>query len=251
MKLLPIRFSTTAVGGMLFAALAALISPSCNNATSNTGTHPGYGPFDSRGNYVEELADSPSRWGRAAKSPPPVPQNEQALLTGNDNPPANLTPLSSGGSSRKPSSGSADLAVAGPPPVVKRSSETVKSTTTKPKPADAPVRTVSKPKPEPVVVKATPKTKSKPEPAVVKITPKTKSKPEPAVVKTTSKPKTKSKTVASKPRPSSSTRVVVKKGDTLYALALRHNTSVSAIQKANGIKGSNLTVGKSLTIPRN
>jgi membrane-bound lytic murein transglycosylase D len=42
----------------------------------------------------------------------------------------------------------------------------------------------------------------------------------------------------------------VKKGDTLYALALRHNTSVSAIQKANGIKGSNLTIGKSLTIPR-
>lgn len=235
MKLLPIRFSTTAVGGMLFTALAALLSPSCNNATSNTGTHPGYGPFDSRGNYVEELADSPSRWGRAAKSPPPVPQNEQALLTGNDNPPANLTPLSSGGSSRKPSSGTADLAVAGPPPVVKRSSETVKSSTTKPKPADAPVRTVSKPKPDPTVVKATPKTKSK---------------PGPVVVKATSKPKTKSKTVASKPRPSSSTRVVVKKGDTLYALALRHNTSVSAIQKANGIKGSNLTIGKSLTIPR-
>ena len=235
MKLLPIRFSTTAVGGMLFTALAALLSPSCNNATSNTGTHPGYGPFDSRGNYVEELADSPSRWGRAAKSPPPVPQNEQALLAGNDNPPANLTPLSSGGSSRKPSSGTADLAVAGPPPVVKRSSETVKSSTTKPKPADAPVRTVSK---------------SKPDPTVVKTAPKTKPKPEPKVVKTTSKPKTKSKTVASKPRPSSSTRVVVKKGDTLYALALRHNTSVSAIQKANGIKGSNLTIGKSLTIPR-
>ena len=220
---------------MLFTALAALLSPSCNNATSNTGTHPGYGPFDSRGNYVEELADSPSRWGRAAKSPPPVPQNEQALLAGNDNPPANLTPLSSGGSSRKPSSGTADLAVAGPPPVVKRSSETVKSSTTKPKPADAPVRTVSKPKHDPTVVKATPKTKSK---------------PGPVVVKATSKPKTKSKTVASKPRPSSSTRVVVKKGDTLYALALRHNTSVSAIQKANGIKGSNLTIGKSLTIPR-
>lgn len=235
MKLLPIRFSTTAVGGMLFTALAALLSPSCNNATSNTGTHPGYGPFDSRGNYVEELADSPSRWGRAAKSSPPVPQNEQALLAGNDNPPANLTPLSSGGSSRKPSSGTADLAVAGPPPVVKRSSETVKSSATKPKPADAPVRTVSKPKPDPTVVKATPKTKSK---------------PGPVVVKATSKPKTKSKTVASKPRPSSSTRVVVKKGDTLYALALRHNTSVSAIQKANGIKGSNLTIGKSLTIPR-
>lgn len=235
MKLLPIRFSTTAVGGMLFTALAALLSPSCNNATSNTGTHPGYGPFDSRGNYVEELADSPSRWGRAAKSPPPVPQNEQALLTGNDNPPANLTPLSSGGSSRKPSSGAADLAVSGPPPVVKRSTETVRSTTTKPKTADTPVRTVSKPKPDPTVVKTAPKTKPK---------------PEPKVVKTTSKPKTKSKTVASKPRPSSSTRVVVKKGDTLYALALRHNTSVSAIQKANGIKGSNLTIGKSLTIPR-
>lgn len=221
MNFFPIRFSTTSVGGILCVALAALISSSCNNATNNTGTHPGYGPFDSRGNYVEELADSPpSRWGRAAKSPPPVPQNEQALLTGNDNPPANLTPLSSGDSSRKPSSAAADIAVAGPPPVVKRSTENVKSTTIKPKSADTQARTGSKPKPEATVAK------------------------------TTSKPKTKSKPVASKPQILPSTRVVVKKGDTLYELALRYKTSVSAIQKANGIKGSNLSIGKSLTIPR-
>ena len=219
MNFFPIRFSTTSVGGMLFAALAAMISPSCNNATNNTGTHPGYGPFDSRGNYVEELADSPpSRLGRAAKSPPPVPLDEQALLTGNDNPPANLTPLSSGSSSQKPSSAGADIAVAGPPSVVKRSTETVKSTTTKPKPVDTSARTGSKPKTEPTVAKTTSKPKSKP--------------------------------LASKPRTSTSTRVVVKKGDTLYELALRYKTSVSAIQKANGIKGSNLSIGKSLTIPR-
>jgi LysM repeat protein len=71
-------------------------------------------------------------------------------------------------------------------------------------------------------------------------------KPRTTVAKTTVKPKT----VASKSRNSSSSRVMVKKGDTLYGLALRHKSSVSAIQKANGMRDTKLSVGRSLVIPR-
>lgn len=66
------------------------------------------------------------------------------------------------------------------------------------------------------------------------------------VAKTTAKPKA----VTSKSKASSSSRVVVKKGDTLYGLALRHKSSVSAIQKANGMRDSKLSIGRSLVIPR-
>jgi LysM repeat protein len=60
-----------------------------------------------------------------------------------------------------------------------------------------------------------------------------------------SKPK-----VVSKPKPSSTT-ITVKKGDTLYGLALRHKTTVKAIQAANGMGSStSLRDGKSLRIPR-
>ena len=62
--------------------------------------------------------------------------------------------------------------------------------------------------------------------------------------------KAKPKTVATKSRASSSSRVVVKKGDTLYGLALRHKTSVTAIQKANGLRDSKLSIGRALVIPR-
>jgi len=41
----------------------------------------------------------------------------------------------------------------------------------------------------------------------------------------------------------------VKSGDTLGAIASRHNVSVSTIKKANGIKGSTIRSGQVLTIP--
>lgn len=60
------------------------------------------------------------------------------------------------------------------------------------------------------------------------------------------------KTSTSKPKPKSSspTRYTVKKGDTLYELSKRFKTPVAAIQKANGISGSNIRVGQKLVIPR-
>ncbi len=42
----------------------------------------------------------------------------------------------------------------------------------------------------------------------------------------------------------------VKKGDTLYGLARKYGATVSAIQKANRINGSNISIGKRLIIPR-
>lgn len=42
----------------------------------------------------------------------------------------------------------------------------------------------------------------------------------------------------------------VKKGDTLYAIALKHKTTVEALVASNGIKDKNLIhIGQVLTIP--
>lgn len=41
----------------------------------------------------------------------------------------------------------------------------------------------------------------------------------------------------------------VRSGDTLIAIARRHHTTVSALQRANGLKGSTLRVGQELRIP--
>jgi LysM repeat protein len=65
------------------------------------------------------------------------------------------------------------------------------------------------------------------------------SKPKPKVV-VKAKPKPKPKAV----------KYVVKSGDSLSAIASRTGSSVSAIQKANGISGTLIRPGQSLTIPK-
>lgn len=60
-------------------------------------------------------------------------------------------------------------------------------------------------------------------------------------------------TVASKPKPKpkpKATRYTVKQGDSLYAIAKRTGTSVSALQKANSISGSLIRPGQALVIPK-
>ena len=49
--------------------------------------------------------------------------------------------------------------------------------------------------------------------------------------------------------PASSRYHTVKKGDTLSALSRRYDVSVSAIQRANGLRGSVIVLGKKLRIP--
>lgn len=74
--------------------------------------------------------------------------------------------------------------------------------------------------------------------------------PKPASASTKPKPRP---TVAAKPKPKPKpkpTRYVVKKGDSLYVIASRNKTSVGALQRANGIKGSLIRPGQKLVIPR-
>lgn len=70
------------------------------------------------------------------------------------------------------------------------------------------------------------------------------------------KPKTQP-VAATKPKPKpkvtpkpAQTRYIVKKGDSLSAIASRNGSSVSLIQKANRIKGTLIFPGQSLTIPK-
>lgn len=89
-----------------------------------------------------------------------------------------------------------------------------------------------------------------PRPAPTHTVTRTSSAPRPASV---SRPSTKPRTVSTRsttrPKASSSRYHTVKKGDTLYALSRRYKTSVSSIQRANGMNGTVIGIGKKLKIP--
>jgi len=60
-------------------------------------------------------------------------------------------------------------------------------------------------------------------------------------------PKPKPKPVKVKPK---ILRITVKKGDTLYGISRRYNSSVSAIKRVNSLKSDLIKPGQRLTIPR-
>ena len=84
--------------------------------------------------------------------------------------------------------------------------------------------------------------------------------PKPVATRTTTvyRPKTTSTTVSNtRPKPKAvakakpkSTRHTVRSGDSLYAIAKRYGTTASAVQKANGLKGTTIRPGQSLSIPK-
>jgi hypothetical protein len=121
------------------------------------------GPFDSRGNYIEDWVDKPHKWYKPSN---PTTQPKPTELASNN------------------------------------------------KPEPHPEITVVQPKP-PTQVAAKPKPKPKPKPAPPKVV-----------------------------------RHTVKKGDTLSAIARRYGSSVSSIQRANGLKGTIIRIGQSLKIPK-
>ncbi|MFT6498525.1 MAG: LysM repeat protein [Akkermansiaceae bacterium] len=43
---------------------------------------------------------------------------------------------------------------------------------------------------------------------------------------------------------------MIKRGDTLWGLSRRYGVSVTAIQKANRISGTNIRAGKTILIPK-
>ena len=99
-------------------------------------------------------------------------------------------------------------------------------------------RPVAKPRPI-TTAKVTPKPKPRPI-TTAKVTPKP--KPRPVV-----KPKPRPKPVVAKPK---SIKHMIKRGDTLWGLSRRYGVSVTAIQKANRISGTNIRAGKTILIPK-
>ena len=51
------------------------------------------------------------------------------------------------------------------------------------------------------------------------------------------------------PQNNSLQTITIKKGDTLYSIAQKYNTTVDAIKKQNQLTSNNLTIGQTLTIP--
>lgn len=121
------------------------------------------GPFNSRGDYVEDWVDQPDKWYRP---PAPGKKSKPNTAVASNNPNVRLADTNS-------------------PPKIVRTTPTV----VKPKP---------KPKPKP-----------------------------PAIV-----------------------RHKVKRGDTLIGLARRYKTTVTKIQKANGLRNTVIRLGQTLKIPR-
>ncbi|MEM9081459.1 MAG: LysM peptidoglycan-binding domain-containing protein [Verrucomicrobiota bacterium] len=188
-----------------------LLFAACSTGVDSTVYHPDIGPFDENGDYVEALADAPVRKRFFRRSTPKPEEVEKPVLVAKKTTPK-------------------------PKPVVQ----------VKPKPE--PVRIpVSAPAPKPVVVASKPK--PVPVPVTRTVTAAPKPKPKPVVV---SKPKPKPKAVV-KPKPKPKPKYVyhvVKPKDTLWALSQRYGASVSAIQRANGLRGTTIVSGKTLKIPK-
>lgn len=81
-----------------------------------------------------------------------------------------------------------------------------------------------------------------------KVAAKSKPKSTPKV-RSTPKAKPKPKSVMVKPKVKPPRRHVVASGDTLYNISRRYGSSVTSIQKANKISGTNIRLGQVLMVP--
>jgi len=232
--------------------VSVLFLPSCVNHTtgSTPGGHPnGTGPFDRNGNYVEAWADSPSKWGRgkptaeevasAAADTPSVSQSEE--------PPSDAVPLPAAGSSTVAKSAASPKRKTGEVEVASLSKHKAMTKSGRVRDEeDAPKSAKNRTRESATTAKSKAKAKhSVDDEPVVASKSKTKAAAESA--------KTKSKASASKANATKSkvtSHYTVKKGDNLTLIAKRNKTTVSAIQKANGLKGSTVVPGKTLVIPR-
>lgn len=205
MALMKLALQFTAAG----LSILALASCGSSGMASNGGPS-GTGPFDSRGNYVEDWADNPSKWKRNSASP--AKPGEALVMTSiTDEPPPNSVPLPTAADTPEPG----DI---GSAPVIVRNTQARSSAS---KPVSAP-RTTSR-------------TSSS---NAARSTAQAKAKPKATAAKTPVKKKV------------TTTRYTIKRGDTLSSIASRHGTTVSALRSANGISGSTIHPGKTLVISK-
>lgn len=117
---------------------------------------------------------------------------------------------------------------------------------------------VSPGSPAPVLVSSE-GTRAERPPLIARQSPSPTAKPRPAPAPVVRQPSRPSPPPAVQPRPrptppkpasTPAARHTVVKGDTLYSLSRRYGSSVSAIQRANGIRGTIIRIGQTLRIPR-
>lgn len=142
----------------LACAFALALTGCGNGGGGSSGPQASTGPFDSRGNYVEEWADNPSKWKKSGRGPSPheLKSDDLPQIAANDQPPQNAVPLVSSSVSRPEPA--ATRVTASRPAVVKSSEVVVKSV--RPAERSEPAVVKAKPKPKTTVAKA----KAKPKP---------------------------------------------------------------------------------------
>jgi LysM repeat protein len=218
---------------------------SCGGGGGGRGPQAATGPFDSRGNYVEEWADNPSKWRKGGGSPSPHERKSDELpeIAKIEQPPQNAVPIPMATVS-KPIPQISQTVIAAKPklPVVKPEVVVATKATkrrveeSEERPTKAIKRTVERSE-----ERTTARSKSKAKPVVAK------TKQKVVASKTKSKTATKAKEKA-KPK---LTRYVVKKGDSLSVIARKTGSSTAAIKKKNGISGTAIRRGQTLVIPKN
>lgn len=162
----------------LVIIVGAWMMASCKNA-GGVASHPtDTGPFDSRGNYIEEWADNPAKWNRSGGAE----RKGLPLLAKRDTAPK--------AEPRSPQ---------GPPPQAQRDPSQVATRSS----SVSGSQQAARPNPKPVV-------KPKPQPKIY----------------------------------------VVRAGDNLSKIARSQGSTVSEIQRANGITGSLIRPGQKLKIPK-
>lgn len=202
---------------IILSGIIALALSNCTNTNSGDAPQSTTGPFDRTGRYIEEWADNPSKWRKGSAEPSPHELNSDEIpeIAKSEQPPLDSNPLASATPSKSPLS------------------FFTKKAPSKPKLADAAPASV------PVVVATKSETKSESKPT---------SKPE-TKLESTVKSKATPKPVAKAKPKSQSKRYLVKNGDSLSLIASRTGSSVSAIKRANGISGTLIRAGQTLTIP--
>ncbi|MGC4014217.1 MAG: LysM peptidoglycan-binding domain-containing protein [Luteolibacter sp.] len=235
---------------LLTLLVLPFLLPSCgNHGGAGGGTVSGNptGPYDKNGNYVEAWADKPSLWGKSRRSTPANSDTDTPTIAANEQPPDSAVPLVAGGSttvgnykpSQKPSRN--EVEVSSRSKVREREASATKSSSSR---ETASSKTKSK-TPDKSTASSS-KTKSK---TTEKSSTASSSKSKGKETASSTKSKSSSSGSASKPKTTSS-RYTVKKGDSLSSIASRNKTSVSALQRANGIKGTTIQPGKTLVIPK-
>ena len=223
----------------VFHALGVLVVLLSLNAcqTTTSKQQPNVGPFDSHGRYVEAWADDPSKWRPYTPKdvegdPPKIAKNEQPLdnsvpLATNQSPTTQVTPIRSGANSTRPPARNSTSKTKA------EAERTAAKTTSKAKTGST------------QTAKKSTKSKADSEPTAKKST-KSKADTEPTAKKSTN---SKTSTGTGTKSKSSGTRHTVKPGDSLYTIAAKYGTTVSALRAANGISGNTIRDGKTLVIP--